>query len=223
VKETALRRAKLAQHLPALEVVTDAARLRGRSLTVVLRAAIDGGANLIQLRDANRQPGSVDLAEDAHHLIEGARLRALIFVNDGCGTPPSIHADGLHLPEGVAWRGGRAGRDAQMLFSRSVHSVEAAVQAERDGADMLVLGTVFPSASHPGGPTIGLDAVRAVCAVVSIPVIGIGGITVENAADVIRAGASGIAVISAVFGAPDPRAAALELRAAIDEAWAERG
>jgi thiamine-phosphate pyrophosphorylase len=203
--------------------VTDAARLRGRSLTMVLRAAIDGGANLIQLRDASRRQGFVGLAEDAHHVIEGARSRVLIFVNDGCGTPASIHADGLHLPERVAWRGRHAGRDAQMLLSRSVHSVEAAVQAERDGADMLLLGTVFPSASHPGGPTIGLDGVRAVCAVVSIPVIGIGGITAQTAADVIRAGASGVAVISAIFDAPDPRAAALELRAAIDEAWAERG
>jgi thiamine-phosphate diphosphorylase len=87
---------------------------------------------------------------------------------------------------------------------------------------MLVLGTVFPSASHPGGPTIGLEGVRDVCAAVNVPVIGIGGITAHNAGDVIRAGASGVAVISAIFDAPDPRAAAAELRAAIDDAWAAR-
>ncbi len=87
---------------------------------------------------------------------------------------------------------------------------------------MLVLGTVFPSQSHPGGPTIGLEGVREVCDAVSIPVIGIGGITAANAGDVIRAGASGVAVISAIFDADDPRAAAAELRAAIDAAWAER-
>jgi thiamine-phosphate diphosphorylase len=109
-----------------------------------------------------------------------------------------------------------------IVLSHSVHSLEAALQAERDGADMLVLGTVFPSASHPGGPTIGLEGVREICAAVKIPVIGIGGITAQNAGDVIRAGASGVAVISAIFDAPDPRAAAAELRAAIDEAWNER-
>ncbi len=114
----------------------------------------------------------------------------------------------------------RAGRN--VWISRSVHNVEAAVRAERDGADMLVLGTVFPSPSHPGGPSIGVEGVRAVCDAVRIPVIGIGGITAENAADVMRAGASGVAVIGAIFDAADPRAAAAELRAAIDAAWKDR-
>jgi thiamine-phosphate diphosphorylase len=145
------------------------------------------------------------------------------LVHSGYSAAASVDAEGVHLPESLAhevepirdkWLGA--------LISRSVHSLEAAVQAERDGADMLILGTVFPSPSHPGGPTIGLDGVRAVCDAVSIPVIGIGGITAQNAGDVIRAGASGIAVISAIFDADDPREAAAELRAAIDTAWAER-
>jgi len=110
----------------------------------------------------------------------------------------------------------RANPCAEMVISRAVHSCDGAMQAERDGADMLVLGTVFPSKSHPGGPTIGVEGVRAVCDSVQIPVIAIGGITARNAPDVMRAGASGVAVISAIFDAGDPRAAAAELRAAID-------
>jgi len=101
-----------------------------------------------------------------------------------------------------------------------VHSVAAARQAEDEGADMVIAGTVFASKSHPGGATIGIDGLRAICEAVSIPVIGIGGITAENAGDVIRAGAKGVAVISAIVDAVDPRAAATALRRAIDEAWA---
>jgi thiamine-phosphate diphosphorylase len=103
-----------------------------------------------------------------------------------------------------------------------VHSVEAARDAERDGASLLIAGTVFASASHPGGETIGSDGLREICAAVRVPVLGIGGITAANAGDVIRAGASGVAVISAIAGADDPQAAAHGLRHAIDAAWHER-
>jgi thiamine-phosphate pyrophosphorylase len=131
----------------------------------------------------------------------------------------------LHLPEEDLRPVGKFRADPSFgaqLISRSVHSIDAARNGEQEGADFLVLGTVFPSRSHSGGPTIGLEGVRAVCDAVSIPVIGIGGITSANAGDVIRAGASGVAVISAIFDADDPRAAAAELRGAIDAAWAER-
>jgi thiamine-phosphate pyrophosphorylase len=97
-----------------------------------------------------------------------------------------------------------------------VHSVEAAVAAEREGVDMLVLGTVYASASHRGGDTIGLAGVRAVCDAVRLPVIAIGGITTENAADVLRAGARGVAVVGAIFDADDARRAAAELCAAAE-------
>lgn len=81
---------------------------------------------------------------------------------------------------------------------------------------MVVAGTVFPSASHPGGATIGIDGLAEICAAVRIPVIAIGGVTAANAGEVMRAGASGAAVIGAIRGAPDARAAAAALRAGID-------
>jgi thiamine-phosphate pyrophosphorylase len=91
----------------------------------------------------------------------------------------------------------------------------------------LVVGTVFPSRSHPGGPTGGLDLLRSLRGMVpGVPVVAIGGITAENAAEVVRAGDCGAAVISAIFSAPDPAAAAAHLRAVIHEArtaGAERG
>ena len=103
-----------------------------------------------------------------------------------------------------------------------MHSVEAAVQAERDGADLIQLGTIFATSSKPNASPAGLDLVQEVAKVVSILVLAIGGVKPENVAEVIKAGASGAAVISAVCSADDPKAAAEALVQAMAEAWKER-
>lgn len=110
-----------------------------------------------------------------------------------------------HLPENVP---GRA-------VGRSVHSVDAAQRAEADGCEYVVAGSVFPTASHPGGPAGGLVLIEDIARSVSIPVIAIGGVNAANARSCIDAGARGVAVISAIFDADDPRAAAQELWRAI--------
>ena len=102
-----------------------------------------------------------------------------------------------------------------MLIGRSVHSEVGAVDAECQGADYLVLGTVFETTSHPDGRVGGVDLVREVTASVGIPVLGIGGISAANAASVMKAGASGVAVITAVTMSDDPRLAASDLSTAI--------
>jgi thiamine-phosphate pyrophosphorylase len=230
----------VAAHTPALMLVTDWLHLDGRDAYDVVDSAVSGGATMIYFRDSLEQESArpplgatndrrawYQLFEILAKHVEEAGLKCVVlvslkFTRTGLSSARLIahvresegqHATLISLRE-------RYGED--QFFSASVHSIEAALQAERDGADMLVLGTVFPSTSHPAGTTIGLAGVREVCAAVSIPVIGIGGITAQNAGDVIRAGASGVAVISAIFDAPDPRVAAAELRAAIDAAWAER-
>jgi thiamine-phosphate pyrophosphorylase len=130
----------------------------------------------------------------------------------------------VHLPEdGPAIADVRPHVGDRVLISRAVHSVEAAVRAERDGADIVQLGTVFETPSKPGRAAIGVDGVRAVCAALRVPVIAIGGISAANAGGVLRAGAAGVAVIGAIFDADDPRAAAASLHAAIDAACAAGG
>jgi thiamine-phosphate diphosphorylase len=109
----------------------------------------------------------------------------------------------------------RASVGDHMLISRAVHGIDAALQAEREGADLLQLGTVFETTSKPGAALIGVDGLREICARVSIPVVAIGGITAANAHEVMRAGAAGVAVISSVLDSTEPRAAAASLRAAI--------
>lgn len=204
---------------PVLVLVTDAARLRGRAIEDVVRDAVLGGVNVVQLREKDR----------AHSLAVtmGARVRdaaagaALFFVNGDVDAAVVLEADGMHLPEdGAAIADARARLGAGMLLSRAVHSVEAAVLAERDGAEIVQIGTIFETASKPGRAPIGLDGVRAVCAAVRVPVIAIGGITAANAGAVIRAGAAGVAVIGAILDADDPRSAAAALREAIDAASA---
>jgi thiamine-phosphate pyrophosphorylase len=187
--------------------------------------AIAGGVNAIRLRVNERE---LVIASAATALASHPSAPLVFLRTHGAGLTAEM-ARGLpvsiYVPDGEA-SSPRELRELNgsevVIVARSVHDLDAALAAERGGADMLVLGTVFPSKSHSGGSTIGLEGVREVCAAVTIPVIGIGGITAANAGDVIRAGASGVAVISAIFDAPDPRAAAAELRAAIDTAWAER-
>ena len=110
-----------------------------------------------------------------------------------------------HLPENVP---GRA-------LGRSVHSVDAALRAEAEGCEYVVAGSVFATASHPGGPVGGVQLIEAVASAVRIPVIAIGGINAANARACIDAGARGVAVISAIFDADDPKRAAEELWRAI--------
>ena len=140
----------------------------------------------------------------------------MLIVNDRVDVALLTGADGVQLGEtalDVSDVRQLVGPD--MLIGRSVHSEVGAVDAECQGADFLVLGTVFETASHPDGRVGGLDLVKEVTTSVGIPVLGIGGITEANAASVMEAGASGAAVITAITMADDPKSAASDLSAAI--------
>jgi thiamine-phosphate pyrophosphorylase len=195
-------------------LVTDSARLRGRDLVAVVSDAVDGGVNVVQLREKSLSHAPlVALATRMRDAIGG---RARLLVNSDVEAAIDSGADGVHLPTGsVSIADVRARIGPAILISCAVHSAEEALAAERDGADLLVLGSVFPSATHPDGAVLGVDAVAAICARTRIPVIGIGGVTPHNATSVMRAGASGIAVISAIFDADDACAAACDLSIAI--------
>ena len=206
---------------PVLMLVTDSTRRPARAhegeewLDDVVREAVLGGVNIVQLREKHLP--TVDLIKLGLHVRDVIADRALLVVNGDLEATRMLRADAIHLPSnGPTIRAVRAELGDSTLISRAVHSAEEAVRAQDEGADFIVLGTVFETASKPGVRPIGLDAVCEVCARVRIPVIAIGGIDASNAAAVLRAGAAGIAVIGAVMDAHDPRAAASELRTAID-------
>ena len=176
-----------------------------------IEAAVEGGVDLVQLRLPNRSAG--DLYDIARALTPRLAGRAHLIVNDRVDVALAVAGRGVQLGEsGLPVAVARQLLGPAGWIGRSVHSVDGARSAEASGADFLVLGTIFETGSHPGVAGAGIDLIRRTVAAVKIPVIAIGGISVQNAADVRRAGAAGIAVISAIFGAADPVAAARDLR-----------
>lgn len=196
--------------LPRLMFVTNRHRAAPRDIVEVVTAAVKGGIKFVQLREKDLPAG--ELLRLAQRLRDVTYRHALLTINDRVDVAMTCDADGVHLgeaslPVGTARRLIGQGK----LVGRSVHSVSAAIQAEYDGADYLVAGTIFNTVSHLAVVPQGLDFLQEVCDAVQIPVFAIGGVTSLNARDCIDAGAHGIAVIGEIVGADDVKRKAREL------------
>lgn len=184
----------------------------GRSLLDTVRAALRGGVTAVQLRD--KAMTIRELLELGRALRELTREAGVSFiVNDRVDLALALDADGVHvgqddLPADIARRLIGPAR----ILGVSAASVAEARQAEAAGADYLGVGDVFGTLSKPdAGEPIGLKRLSEIARSVSLPVVGIGGVTLENASAVAEAGAAGVAVISVVMGAPDPEGVARRL------------
>ena len=192
-------------------------------LTERVSTAVESGVNMVQIR-------APDLIEDEFRglvevIVQTVDGRALTVINPSSrriSWYPDV--DGVQLAENT-----RASIDevrhiygVSALVGRSVHSLDGARQAYAAGADFVVFGTVFPSATHPGGNVQGVHNLRRVAEETSVPVIGIGGIGVENVSEVVVAGAHGIAVVRSILAASDPGAATRELHDAMMDARADQ-
>ena len=207
----------------SLYVVTDRALSRQRSDLDVVRAALAGGATVIQLRD--KLAGGRQLAETGRALLALTRAAgALLIVNDRVDVALAIDADGAHVgQDDLNARDARRLLGPGKLLGVSAATTAEATQAERDGADYIGAGAVFTTVTKPdAGAPVGLEGLAAVARSVRIPTVAIGGINATNAAACIAAGAAGVAVVSAVVSADDVAAAARHLRAAIDAARPDR-
>jgi thiamine-phosphate pyrophosphorylase len=177
-------------------------------LVKAVAAAVEGGVNAVQLREKDmRPPELLPLACRLREVTEG---RALFLVNGPLEVAKEAGADGVHLPEDAEpppppWT---------FTWGRSVHTAEGAFVAQGEAPRYLVAGPIFETRSHPGRAPTGLNLIREITPIASVPVIGIGGIKPENARDVMQAGAKGVAVISAILGSDSPRAAAQRMREA---------
>jgi thiamine-phosphate diphosphorylase len=176
-------------------------------LMEVVRSAIHGGVNMVQLREPSANKDQI--IRRAVSLRNIVTHPVLLIVNRHFEAAVSIQADGVQLPEASlpVWAV-RETVGAERMIGCSVHSVEKAYQAEAEGADYLIAGTIFPSSTHPNTPAQGLEFLKQVCRAVRIPVIAIGGITPHNAPDCLRTGACGVAVLSAIMRSADPQLAA---------------
>jgi thiamine-phosphate pyrophosphorylase len=203
--------------LPLIMLVTDRAACGGRRLEDVVAAAVEGGVNVVQLREKDLP--AADLHAIALRLRQIVGTQALLLINDRIDVAMAAGVHGVELGSGSLSTPVARQLLSDMLIGRSVHGVAHAAEAVADGADLLVVGTMFASRSHPGLTPAGPSLIRKVAALATIPIIGIGGITPANATQVIAAGASGVAAITSITQAPDPRDAAARLVAAVREAW----
>ncbi len=203
---------------PRLYVILDRAAARGRDLLTILDATLAGGCRLVQLREKEWPSGR--LLPMAERLRDRCRAAGATFiVNDRLDLALALGADGVHLgqddlPPAAARPLLRPG----MILGLSTHSLEQARAAQAAGADYVAVGSMFPTGTKPDFQLVGPELIGKLRGEISVPLIGIGGITHDNVAQVIRAGADGVAVISAVCGAPNPEAATRRFLGLIDAA-----
>ena len=202
----------MAEKFHGLYVITSAVPDRGRTHLDVARAAVAGGARIIQLRD--KTASSRQLLNDAQAIREITRAAgALFIVNDRLDIALAAEADGVHLgeedlPIGLA----RKVAGEKLIIGASAGSVAEAQAAAAAGTDYLGVGCIFPTPSKPDtGPPLGCAIIREIKAAVNLPLIAIGGINATNAKEALQAGADGLAVISAVSNADDMVAATRNL------------
>jgi thiamine-phosphate pyrophosphorylase len=195
-----------------LYLITDRSETRGRDLLWVLERALDGGVKAVQLREKNLSGKALYyLAEKSKALCR--RYHARLFINDRVDVALAVEADGVQLGKtSLPVETARALIGTDKLIGYSTHALAEAQQAEQSGADFVLFGPVYftPSKASFGSPQ-GLAPLKELVAKISLPVYAIGGIKPESIADLECVGIRGVALISAVIGATDPKDASLTL------------
>ena len=195
-------------------LITDRRQAKDGDILAAVAAALDGGIRAVQLREKDLGGRELfRLAEAMRRLT--ARYNARLLVNDRVDVAYAAGADGVHLGGGSIPVGeARTLLGTRALIGRSAHGLDELAAAERDGADFATFGPVYATPSKAAyGPPVGVAALAAACGRATVPVFALGGVGPGNMTETLKAGAFGIAVISAVVAAADPRAAALELTA----------
>jgi len=206
-----LKRHDKLSRLSGVCVIVDTAALKGREETEVAARAIKGGAVVIQLRD-KRYPRA-KLLDTARRLKKICSANGVLFIiNDHLDIALAAEADGLHLgQEDLPLTEARRLLPMGTLIGCSTTSVAQAVRARSDGADYVAVGSIYPTRSKEKYRLVGLAMLERVRTAVSLPLVAIGGINHINVKEVMKAGADGVAVISAVLGADDVERATLRL------------
>ncbi len=205
-----MRQDKL-KKLSGLYVIIDMQVLAGRRPLKMAEQAIRGGATTIQLRDKLLSKDKLLLtAQELKNLC--AAHSVLFIVNDYLDVALAVDADGLHVgQEDLPAKVARELLPLDKLLGVSATTVEQAALAQAEGADYVAVGAIYPTPTKGAAKAVGLEILRQVRQAVSVPVVAIGGINQDNAADVIAAGADSVAVISAVLSAVSPEAAARQI------------
>lgn len=190
---------KLDNNQLLLYAVTDRHWLNGRTLKDVVKESLDGGVTFLQLREKN--------LDDEAFLNEAIELQKLckeynvpFIVNDNVDIAVAMNADGVHVGQSDMEAGSvREKLGPDKIIGVSAHSVEEALTAEKNGADYLGVGAMFPTGSKDDAEVLSFDVLKGICEAVSIPVVAIGGITYDNISSLQDTGICGVAVISAIY------------------------
>jgi len=200
-----------------LYAVTDRHWLGGRTLHDVVRESLEGGVTFLQLREKN--------LDDENFYREAVELQALareyrvpFIVNDNVDIALRMNADGVHVGQSDMEAGNvRSLIGKDKILGVSAQTVEQALLAQERGADYLGVGAVFPTGSKDDADDVSYETLKAICEAVSIPVVAIGGITVDNTPQLAGSGICGIAVISAIYAQKDILAATSRLKRVTEE------
>lgn len=203
----------LSDHQLRLHLVTDRSLSLGRSLVEVVQEAVAGGVTCVQLREKDCSTRQfLQEAELLKKLLQP--LGVPLIINDRLDIALAVGADGVHLGQSdLPISHARRLLGSDCLIGISAESLDHALEAEQQGADYIGISPVFSTATKTDtAPALGLDGVRRIREQVRIPLVGIGGINLTNARQVIDAGADGVAVVSAIMAADSPRQAAEAIR-----------
>ena len=206
-----LLRKEKTDRLRGLYIIIDTPALKGRAHVEVAGQVIRGGATTIQLRDKTMSRKELlSIAQELKKLC--TEHNVLFIVNDYLDLALAAGADGLHLgQDDLPIKVARKLLPIDRILGCSVTTIEQAVTAASEGADHIAVGSMYPTPSKETAKVVGLEMLRQVRQKVSLPLVAIGGINKDNAAEVKAAGADSVAVISAVLGAKDPEEEARKL------------
>lgn len=202
----------------SLYLVTDRGLARGRPTLEIVTAAVNGGVTVVQLREKDcstleyiQQALSIKAFLKTHHIP--------LIINDRVDVAQAIQADGVHLGQtDMPLEMAKGILGDTMVIGISAESIEDAITAEKGGADYLGVSPIYTTPTKTDtAPALGLEGLREIRRAVRLPLVGIGGLNRDNAAEVIRNGADGVAVVSAIVAADNPEVAARELKQVIRE------
>lgn len=195
-----------------LYAITDRSWLNGETLADEVEKALRGGATIVQLREKGLDHDT--LLKEAIEIGALCRRYSVPFIiNDDVEIALQCGADGVHVgQEDMAAAEARRLLGPDKIVGVTCKTVEQAIEAERQGADYLGSGAMFPSLAKPGATGISFDTLRAICAAVETPVVAIGGITHDNVDKLRDTGIAGVCVVGAIFAQPDPEQAARTLK-----------
>ncbi len=203
---------------PSLYLVTDRPLSKGRPIEFIVEQAIKGGVTMVQLREKECSTlDFVNLANLLRKLLDNYHIP--LIIDDRLDIVLACNADGLHIgqhdmPYPVARK--ILGKDK--IIGLTVESIEQAREANRLDVDYIGLSPIFATSTKTDlNAPLGLDGIRQIAAFSKHSMVAIGGINRYNAADVLKAGATGLAVVSAVVSAPDPMIAAREIMQEVDK------